>query len=82
MRLEEQTKPRRQNERRFVFDWENGDDTSADANPLYNQRHHNQMFGRGHIAGIDPKEQMKMKSDYYKRLLDHRRTDAEKERAE
>ncbi|KNE66223.1 hypothetical protein AMAG_10461 [Allomyces macrogynus ATCC 38327] len=31
-------KVRRVNDRRFVFDWDAGEDTSVDVNPLYNQR--------------------------------------------
>jgi ATP-dependent RNA helicase DDX23/PRP28 len=34
---------RRQNDRKFVFDWEAGDDTSVDYNALYVERHHNQV---------------------------------------
>jgi hypothetical protein len=32
------------NERKFVFDWDAGDDTSHDYNPLYNEKHHIQVF--------------------------------------
>jgi ATP-dependent RNA helicase DDX23/PRP28 len=37
---------RRLNERKFVFDWEVGDDTSYDYNPLYNEKHHIQVASR------------------------------------
>ncbi|KAJ1512096.1 DEAD (Asp-Glu-Ala-Asp) box polypeptide 23 [Coelomomyces lativittatus] len=47
-------KIRRMNDRRFVFDWDEGEDTSADANPLYNHRVEYSAFGRGHLGGIDP----------------------------
>jgi len=43
---EKKRKIRKLNDRKFVFDWEAGEDTSHDANPLYNQRHDYQMFGR------------------------------------
>ena len=29
---------RRQNDRKFIFDWEAGDDTSTDYNPIYSDR--------------------------------------------
>jgi hypothetical protein len=34
---------RRQNDRKFIFDWENTDDTSADYNPIYSDRHYTQV---------------------------------------
>ena len=46
---------RRLNDRKFVFDWDAGDDTSLDYNPLYKEKHEVQFYGRGHIAGIDIK---------------------------
>lgn len=69
------------NERKFVFDWDAGEDTSHDFNPLYANRHNAQLFGRGHIAGIDAKEQKKRQSDFYASLLKERRTDEELSRA-
>ncbi|KAI9475589.1 MAG: P-loop containing nucleoside triphosphate hydrolase protein [Benjaminiella poitrasii] len=74
-------KIRRMNERKFVFDWDAGEDTSYDFNPLYSNKHTAQMFGRGHIAGIDMKEQKKRQSEFYDRLLKERRTSEELERA-
>ena len=51
---------------KFVFDWDTNEDTSKDINPLYNIKHEiRPQFGRGYIAGIDPKEQDK---DYRKFL--------------
>merc|ERR1711915_663432 len=38
---------RRQNDRKFVFDWDTTDDTSADYNKLYAERHNLQFFSRG-----------------------------------
>ncbi|KAK3108432.1 hypothetical protein FSP39_007859 [Pinctada imbricata] len=70
---------RRLNDRKFVFDWDAGDDTSIDYNPLYKERHSVQFFGRGHVAGIDLKAQKKDQSKFYGELLEKRRTDAEKE---
>ena len=46
---------RRMNDRKFVFDWDAGEDTSVDYNPIYKERHQVQLFGRGHLAGIDMK---------------------------
>jgi len=46
---------RRLNDRKFVFDWDAGEDTSIDYNPIYKDKHHVQFFGRGHVAGIDIK---------------------------
>lgn len=74
-------KIRRMNERKFVFDWDAGEDTSYDFNPLYANKHNAQMFGRGHLAGIDSKEQKKQQSAFYDRLLKERRTTEEVERA-
>lgn len=50
---------RKLNERKFVFDWDAGEDTSIDYNALYKDRHTMQFFGRGRIGGIDPKEQLR-----------------------
>ncbi|KAI8987041.1 P-loop containing nucleoside triphosphate hydrolase protein [Pilobolus umbonatus] len=74
-------KIRRMNERKFVFDWDAGEDTSYDFNPLYANKHNAQMFGRGHIAGIDVKEQKKHQSHFYDQLLKLRRTTEEEDRA-
>ncbi|XP_061186099.1 probable ATP-dependent RNA helicase DDX23 [Saccostrea echinata] len=70
---------RRLNDRKFVFDWDAGDDTSQDYNALYKERHAVQFFGRGHIAGIDIKAQKKDQSMFYGELLERRRTNEEKE---
>lgn len=69
------------NERKFVFDWDAGEDTSHDFNPLYANKHNAQMFGRGHLAGIDMKDQKKHQSEFYDRLLKERRTEEEIDRA-
>ena len=62
-------KVRKQNERKFVFDWDAGDDTSNDYNPLYRERHQVQLFGRGYIAGIDIKLQRKETGRFYEKFL-------------
>ena len=44
---------------RFQFDWSKEDDTSRDANPLYDAKHDVKLlFGRGTIAGVDARMQM------------------------
>ncbi|CAB4059498.1 DDX23 [Lepeophtheirus salmonis] len=70
---------RRLNDRKFVFDWDTGEDTSNDYNPLYNDRHNIQFFGRGGIGGIDIKSQKKEQGQFYGDLAERRRTDAEKD---
>lgn len=70
---------RRLNDRKFVFDWEASEDTSTDYNNLYKQRHEVQFFGRGHVAGIDIKQQKRDQSKFYGELLEKRRTVGEKD---
>ncbi|KAF2902146.1 hypothetical protein ILUMI_04054 [Ignelater luminosus] len=69
---------RRLNDRKFVFDWDAGEDTSTDYNNLYKERHQVQFFGRGNLAGIDIKAQKRDQSKFYGELLEKRRTEAEK----
>ncbi len=71
-------KIRRMNEKKFVFDWDAGDDTSRDYNPIYAERHEVQLFGRGHLAGIDVAAQRLNKSQIYQDILEERRTTEEK----
>ncbi len=73
---------RRLNDRKFVFDWETTEDTSIDYNNLYKERHEVQFFGRGHIAGIDIKQQKRDQSKFYGDLLEKRRTGVEKAQEE
>ncbi|CAB5196814.1 putative ATP-dependent RNA helicase DDX23 [Rhizophagus irregularis] len=75
-------KIRKMNEKKFVFDWDAGEDTSQDFNPLYANKHNAQMFGRGHFAGIDIKEQKRDRAQFYNQLLEERRTLDQKDRAE
>lgn len=72
-------KHRRLNERKFVFDWDAGEDTSQDYNPLYKEQHQIQFFGRGNIAGIDIKSQKKEIGRFYQRLLSDRRDAGQKD---
>lgn len=72
-------KRRKLNERKFVFDWDVTEDTSHDYNDLYARKHTAQFFGRGHVAGIDLKQQKKEQSRFYGELMDKRRSQVEKD---
>ena len=50
-----------------------------DYNPIYKNKHEIQFFGRGHVAGIDIKQQKKDQSKFYGEMLEVRRTEDEKE---
>ncbi|XP_074658573.1 putative ATP-dependent RNA helicase DDX23 [Tubulanus polymorphus] len=76
--IKKKRRQRRLNDRKFVFDWDTGEDTSTDYNPIYKEKHQIQLFGRGHIAGIDIKQQKKDASKFYGDLVEKRRTDDEK----
>lgn len=71
-------KIRRLNDRKFVFDWDGSEDTSVDFNELYKNRHEVQFYGRGHVAGIDIKQQKRDQSKFYGDLLEKRRSNTEK----
>lgn len=77
--IKKKRRVRRLNDRKFVFDWDAGDDTSQDYNPIYKEKHSIQFFGRGQVGGIDMKQQKVDQSKFYGDLLEKRRTDAEKE---
>ena len=66
---------------KFLFDWDASEDTWEDYNQ-YKERHHIQLFGRGHIAGIDPIQQKEGHSTFYRDLLRKQQTDAEKKHIE
>lgn len=76
--IKKKRRVRRLNDRKFVFDWDAGEDTSTDYNSLYKERHQVQFFGRGNLAGIDIKAQKRDQSKFYGELLEKRRTEAEK----
>ncbi|KAJ1655159.1 mRNA splicing protein prp28 [Dispira simplex] len=73
---------RRKNERKLLFDWDASEDTSQDYNELYQHRVQHSLFGRGHIGGIDPKQQSKERGEFYRSLAEQRRTNQDKDRAE
>lgn len=67
-------RPRKWNERKFVFEWDESEDNSTDYNPLYNSTHQVQFYGRGHLGGIDGHDQRQQTGDsFYKSLIDARR---------
>ncbi|XP_072029188.1 probable ATP-dependent RNA helicase DDX23 isoform X2 [Amphiura filiformis] len=76
--LKKRRRIRRLNDRKFVFDWDAGDDTSVDYNPIYKEKHEVQLFGRGHIGGIDIKTQKK-DGKFYTEMMEKRRTEQEKD---
>lgn len=78
---EKERKVRKRNDKKFVFDWNADDDTSRDLNPIYTHKHSAQLFGRGHFAGIDVKDN-KGRDQFYDKMLANRRTEAESARAE
>lgn len=57
---------RRKSDRKFNFDWDPSEDTNARAANV--ERHMPQFFGRGHLGGIDIKEQRLEQAKYYKEL--------------
>ncbi|KAJ3334483.1 hypothetical protein HDU93_007872 [Gonapodya sp. JEL0774] len=73
-------KLRKANERKFVFDWDAGEDTSIDKDPLYAKRREGLLFGRGTIAGVDPKLQREQRGKFWEELVERRMTEGEKER--
>ena len=93
---EKRKRTRKLHERKFVFDWDETDDTSKDYDRLYEERHQIQFFGRGALAGMDgkclfPKDsnqnvyflvnsQRKKNAEFYNGLLEQRRTEEEQEK--
>ncbi|MGH0190718.1 UNVERIFIED_CONTAM: hypothetical protein FKN15_048928 [Acipenser sinensis] len=80
--VKKRRRTRHLNDRKFVFEWDASEDTSIDYNPLYKERHHVQLYGRGFIAGIDLKQQKREQSQFYGDLMETRRTLEEKEQEE
>nr|pir hypothetical protein F01F1.7 - Caenorhabditis elegans [Caenorhabditis elegans] len=76
---EKKKRGRRLHEKKFVFDWDAGEDTSQDYNKLYQSRHEIQFFGRGSVAGTDVNAQKKEKNSFYQEMMENRRTVDEKE---
>ncbi|CAD5225071.1 unnamed protein product [Bursaphelenchus okinawaensis] len=75
---EKKKRSRRLHERKFVFEWDNSEDTSADYDKLYQERHEVQFFGRGSIAGVDVNAQKKEKAEFYQQIMEQRRTEGQK----
>lgn len=64
--IKPEKKQRRKANRKFVFDWDPSEDTSAKSSNI--ERHQPQFFGRGHLGGIDIKEQRFEQAKYYREL--------------
>ncbi|XP_062396706.1 probable ATP-dependent RNA helicase DDX23 [Sardina pilchardus] len=80
--IKKRRRTRHLNDRKFVFEWDASEDTSVDYNPIYKDKHHVQLYGRGFIAGIDLKQQKRDQSHFYGDLMEKRRTLEEKEQEE
>ncbi|XP_046896318.1 probable ATP-dependent RNA helicase DDX23 [Hypomesus transpacificus] len=80
--MKKRRRTRHLNDRKFVFEWDASEDTSTDYNPIYKEKHHVQLYGRGFIAGIDLKQQKRDQSHFYGDLMEKRRTLEEKEQEE
>ena len=48
----------------------------------YKAKHEMQFFGRGQLAGIDINAQKKSQSQFYNEMMENRRTDEQKNKAE
>ncbi|TKR76079.1 hypothetical protein L596_017275 [Steinernema carpocapsae] len=77
---EKRKRGRRLHERKFIFDWDTTEDTSNDYDKLYRDRHEVQFFGRGLIAGVDVGAQKKVKSEFYLKHMEERRTHEEQDK--
>lgn len=77
--VKKKKKIRRLNDRKFVFDWDAGEDTSVDYNELYINKHLIHFFGRGKFGGLDLKEQKKLQAKFYGNYIEHRQTQADKD---
>lgn len=64
-------KQKRKTNKKFNFDWDPSEDTTAQAS--YAERHQPQFFGRGHLGGIDIKEQRAEQALYYRELKRQKR---------
>ncbi|MEN2496595.1 MAG: DEAD (Asp-Glu-Ala-Asp) box polypeptide 23 [Marteilia pararefringens] len=63
--LQKPRKKRKIKDRKFIFDWDENEDTSTDYNSLYEKTHQIQMYGRGFIAGIDMRQQKQSLSSQF-----------------
>lgn len=62
--IKPEKKQRRKSNIKFVFDWDPSEDTTAQTS--YAERHLPQFFGRGHIGGVDIREQREEQSKFYR----------------
>lgn len=64
-------KQKRRANKKFNFEWDESEDTTATTS--YVDRHQPQFFGRGHLGGIDIKEQRAEQAMYYRELKKQKR---------
>ena len=64
--IKPEKKQRKNADKKFNFDWDPSEDTSAQSSHL--RRHLPQFFGRGHLGGIDIIEQRREQARYYREL--------------
>ncbi|CAF1501785.1 unnamed protein product, partial [Rotaria sordida] len=55
--VKKERKDHRLNDRKFVFDWDENEDTAVDYNPVYKEKHPIQSFGRSRTVDIDTDKQ-------------------------
>lgn len=68
--IKTEKKQRGKTDKKLVFDWDPSEDTSAQSSSI--ERHMPQFFGRGHLGGIDIKEQRMEQAKYYRELKKQR----------
>lgn len=76
--IKAEKKQRRKANRKFVFDWDPSEDTSAGISGT--DVHLPMFFGRGHLGGVDILEQRERQSKYYRDIKSSRRLEEEKNR--
>ncbi|CAF1075441.1 unnamed protein product [Rotaria sordida] len=71
--VKKERKDHRLNDRKFVFDWDENEDTAVDYNPVYKEKHPIQSFGRSRTVDIDTDKQEE--EDLVAPLLSYREKD-------
>ena len=75
-----QKKRKRTTEKKFSFEWNPEDDTTVDANPIYQDRIEASFFGKGRLAGYDD-NMAEAKAQEYARALMERDKESGAQRA-
>lgn len=73
-------KIRKTTEQKYVFNWDAEEDTTQTTDVLYRKQPTTLLFGRGKVAGVDPKEQKRQADKFYGDFLSKRRTQDEMDR--